>query len=270
MSSSQRGSLSRASSSGSLTGGRGGHPHPEPTSEDEDSDSKSPQCLANGVTKSSSTSTSLSYRERRREAHTQAEQKRRDAIKKGYDYLMDLVPGSAAAGGGNGSGSDGGNAANNQQKVSKAAVLQRAIEYIGQVQGQKHQQEEELSMLRKEVVALEIMKGNYESLVKAHQNQQRIRCGMSGINDDDEMSRKTYVPAEVKARTFQRFMDKLFDSFNEQVGMNNFSELSGGVFSWLEDQCKPQMLQDVMYDTLSEVQREYQQEEVVEGRGYDK
>lgn len=36
--------------------------------------------------------TSLSYKERRREAHTQAEQKRRDAIKRGYDSLQDLVP----------------------------------------------------------------------------------------------------------------------------------------------------------------------------------
>lgn len=37
-------------------------------------------------------STSMSYKERRREAHTQAEQKRRDAIKRGYDSLQDLVP----------------------------------------------------------------------------------------------------------------------------------------------------------------------------------
>lgn len=37
-------------------------------------------------------SKSLTYKERRREAHTQAEQKRRDAIKKGYDTLQDLVP----------------------------------------------------------------------------------------------------------------------------------------------------------------------------------
>lgn len=34
----------------------------------------------------------VSYKERRREAHTQAEQKRRDAIKKGYDSLQELVP----------------------------------------------------------------------------------------------------------------------------------------------------------------------------------
>lgn len=39
-----------------------------------------------------SKNTSLSYKERRREAHTQAEQKRRDAIKRGYDSLQDLVP----------------------------------------------------------------------------------------------------------------------------------------------------------------------------------
>ena len=32
------------------------------------------------------------YKDRRREAHTQAEQKRRDAIKKGYDELQMLVP----------------------------------------------------------------------------------------------------------------------------------------------------------------------------------
>lgn len=37
-------------------------------------------------------SSSLSLKERRREAHTQAEQKRRDAIKKGYDSLQELVP----------------------------------------------------------------------------------------------------------------------------------------------------------------------------------
>jgi len=36
---------------------------------------------------------------------------------------------------------------------------------------QKKKQEDELSALRKEVVALQIMKVNYEQIVKAHQNQ---------------------------------------------------------------------------------------------------
>ena len=35
--------------------------------------------------------------------------------------------------------------------------------------------------------------------------------------------------------------------------MKDFSELSGCVFSWLEKQCQPQLLQQHMYKTLEEV-----------------
>lgn len=40
----------------------------------------------------SDTRSTVSYKERRREAHTFAEQKRRDAIKRGYDDLQNIVP----------------------------------------------------------------------------------------------------------------------------------------------------------------------------------
>ena len=72
-------------------------------SDDDDSDSKS--------------QSQLSYKERRREAHTQAEQKRRDAIKKGYEYLQDLVPTIS---------SEEGPQSSNAAKASKAVVLQKA------------------------------------------------------------------------------------------------------------------------------------------------
>lgn len=58
-----------------------------------------------------------SYKERRREAHTQAEQKRRDAIKKGYNTLQDLVPSCQQTD-------------NSGYKLSKATVLQKSIDYI--------------------------------------------------------------------------------------------------------------------------------------------
>ena len=45
-------------------------------------------------------------------------------------------------------------------------------------------------------------------------------------------------------------MDSLFQSFNQQVSMNNFAELSGCVFSWIEEQCKPGDLQDLMFAIL--------------------
>ncbi len=83
-------------------------------------------------------------------------------------------------------------------------MLQKSIEYIQQVQQQKKRQEEELALLRKEVIALQIMRGNYEQLVKMHQSQ----------TQDKE---KTFVPSEVKFQAFQLLMDKLFVSFNEQV-----------------------------------------------------
>jgi len=95
----------------------------------------------------------MSYKERRREAHTQAEQKRRDAIKKGYEYLQDLVPTLN-------SDQDPSNA-----KASKAVVLQKAIDYIQHVETQKKRQESELNSLKKEMAALEIMRENYDQLV---------------------------------------------------------------------------------------------------------
>lgn len=131
--------------------------------DDEDSDCKSTK----------------SYKERRREAHTQAEQKRRDAIKKGYSSLQDLVPTCQQQDPISG------------YKLSKATVLQRSIDYIQVfrshlifwwrsqkiysllqfLQQQKKKQEEELSALRKEVIGLQIMKSNYDQIVQANQSQ---------------------------------------------------------------------------------------------------
>ncbi|XP_034612172.1 max-like protein X [Trachemys scripta elegans] len=56
-----------------------------------------------------------SYKDRRRRAHTQAEQKRRDAIKKGYDDLQTIVPTCQQQDFSIGS-----------QKLSKAIVLQKS------------------------------------------------------------------------------------------------------------------------------------------------
>eukprot|EP00092_Neocalanus_flemingeri_P021528 GFUD01023346.1.p1 GENE.GFUD01023346.1~~GFUD01023346.1.p1 ORF type:complete len:224 (-),score=65.37 GFUD01023346.1:79-750(-) len=165
------------------------------------------------------------YKEKRREAHTAAEQKRRDAIKKGYDSLQELVPTCLQT------DSSG-------HKVSKAVVLQKSIDYIQYLAVQKKKQETDLNSLRKEVVALQIMRANYEQLVKAHQRAPQVQDNL--------------VPDEVKFQVFQIFMDSMFQSFNQQVSMNNFAELSGCVFSWIEEQCKPGDLQDLMYAILKQ------------------
>lgn len=178
--------------------------------EDEDSDNKS---------------STISYKERRREAHTQAEQKRRDAIKKGYDSLQNLVPTCQ-------------HTDSSGYKLSKATVLQKSIDYIQFLLQQKKKQEDERNALRKEVVALRIMQANYEQIVKAHQTQP----GHAEMRVSDED----------KFQVFQAIMDRLFQSFNT-ISVANFAELSGCVFSWLEEHCKPQTLREVVISVLQQL-----------------
>jgi hypothetical protein len=45
----------------------------------------------------------------------------------------------------------------------------------------------------------------------------------------------------------------VFFSLRDQVSMNNFAELSGCVFAWIEEQCKPGDLQELMAAILRQV-----------------
>ncbi|KAF6095462.1 MAX dimerization protein MLX [Phyllostomus discolor] len=102
-----------------------------------------------------------------------------------------------------------------------------AIDYIQFLHKEKKKQEEEVSTLRKDVMALKIMKVNYEQIVKAHQ--------------DNPHEGEDQVSDQVKFNVFQGIMDSLFQSFNASVSMASFQELSACVFSWIEEHCKPQV-----------------------------
>ncbi|KAL1458111.1 hypothetical protein WDU94_008285 [Cyamophila willieti] len=199
----------RSNSSGSFQQASNSQGNNSSSSGHEDEDSGSP----------------LNYKERRREAHTQAEQKRRDAIKKGYDSLQDLVPTCQQTD-------------NSGYKLSKATVLQKSIDYIQFLVQQKKKLEEERNALRKEVVALRIMQANYDIMVKAQQTPH----GQT----------ETRLSDEVKFQVFQSIMDELFSTFCS-VGTSNFSELSACVFSWLEEHCKPQTLKQNITSVLSHI-----------------
>lgn len=176
--------------------------------------------------KSSST---LSYKERRREAHTQAEQKRRDAIKKGYDSLQELVPTCQQT---DASG----------YKLSKASVLQKSIDYIGYLHQHKKKQDDERASLQKEVMALRIIQKNYEHMLQQQQQSPgRIEARLS----DD-----------VKFQVFKAIMEEMFVTF-DQLPMNDFAELTSGVIPWLEEHCKPHLLRDVVNRTLGNITASY-------------
>ncbi|KAK5855916.1 hypothetical protein PBY51_007549 [Eleginops maclovinus] len=203
--------VSRANSIGSTSASS------VPNTDDEDSDYRH------------ETSYKDSYKDRRRQAHTQAEQKRRDAIKKGYDDLQSIVPTCLQQS----------EFAVGAQKISKATVLQKTIDYIHFLHKEKKKQEEEVTTLRKEVMALKIMKTNYEHIVKAHQNNPQ--------QGEDQVS------DQVKFNLFQSIMDSLFQSFSNSVSVSSFKELSACVFSWIEEHCEPQTLREFVVGVLQQL-----------------
>lgn len=79
------------------------------------------------------------YKERRRVCHINAEQKRRCNIKNGFDTLRNLLPSLSS---------------NTNTKVSKAAMLQKAAEYIRQLESEKYDQEKEYEALKQKVESL--------------------------------------------------------------------------------------------------------------------
>ncbi|CAG2184199.1 unnamed protein product, partial [Oppiella nova] len=139
---------------------------------------------------------------RRREAHTQAEQKRRDAIKRGYEDLQHLVPACSQYD------------STTSYKLSKAAILSRSIEHINHMSKDMSAQEKELQRLRKEVVGLSIMKSNYEKMVQLHQQSQ------PGLQTNQ-------ITDDVKFGIFEAIFDNLFQSFDKSVEVTNFTQLSG-------------------------------------------
>ncbi|XP_062893185.1 max-like protein X isoform X1 [Mobula hypostoma] len=187
-----------------------------PTTDDEDSDYRQEPTYKE------------TYKDRRRQAHTQAEQKRRNAIKKGYDDLQSIVPTCQQQ-----------DSLIGSQKLSKATVLQKTIDYIQFLHKEKKKQDEELSTLRKDVMALKIMKTNYEQIVKAHQN--------------NPQQGKDQVTDQVKFSIFQNIMDTLFQSFDACVPVTSFQELSACVFTWIEEHCKPQTLRKIVVGVLRQL-----------------
>lgn len=187
-----------------------------------------------------------SYKERRREAHTQAEQKRRDAIKKGYEELQVLVP-----------------TCNTQDsvssyKLSKAAILQRSIEYIQTLQQKQMKREKELKVRRKEVLGLKIMKDNYDEMVRQQQQQQqqqadRQAASQAANNFGSGSSSQQQISDEMKFEVFKAVCESLFQSFDSSVSVTDFTELSGCTIAWLEEHCKPQNLRQIVVNILEQL-----------------
>ncbi|CAF0897603.1 unnamed protein product [Brachionus calyciflorus] len=196
-----------------------------------------------------------SKEEKRRLSHTAAEQKRRNAIKRGYDELQYIVPSCEFMD------------PSSSQKVCKATVLKRCfellqnvlpycqqidpiistritrattleqtIDYIHELEKDKDKHEHDLDSLKKEIMALRIMKSNYEEMLQYHRNTPKDNS--VEIND------------ETKFDLFVKFSENLFNSFQSMINPNSFGELSASMFNWLEQMCTASSLKNFILLSL--------------------
>eukprot|EP00794_Sanderia_malayensis_P018803 gene18803-20697_t len=161
---------------------------------------------------------------RKKQSHIAAEQKRRDAIKKGYDHLQSIVPGCKI-----------GDFGSNTSKISQARVLQKSLEHMKLLLSQKQQQDEELAALEKEVEGLKIMKENYEQLVQSSQLQ---------VQESNEVSE------EEKLIVFMKIIESMWQTFKNSISVASFQMLSSSIFGWLEKYCKPHLLKDIVVTSM--------------------
>lgn len=152
-----------------------------------------------------------SKEEKRRLSHTAAEQKRRNAIKQGFELLQNVLPYC-------------------QQidpiistRITRATTLEQTIDYIHELEKEKDKHDHDLDSLKKEIMALRIMKSNYEEMLQYHRNTPKDNS--VEIND------------ETKFDLFVKFSDNLFNSFQAMINPNSFGELSASMFNWLEQKC---------------------------------
>ncbi|KAL5111853.1 Max-like protein X [Taenia crassiceps] len=159
-------------------------------------------------------------RARRRKLHTEAEQRRRDAIKRGFDSLLELIPPAKTG------------PANSHFRMSKAAVLNRSISMILKASKVQTQKRLEIETLRKKVQALQILKASYER--------------MSSATTYAAETHDTVITDQYKLYLFQMFMENLFSSFDSNVSALSLPELSDQIITWLETSCKPESLHQIM------------------------
>lgn len=221
------------------------------TSDDDDSDS----------TTKSVQNTSRLHRQKRREAHTHAEQKRRDAIRRGYDLLQELVPGcQTVPTPASSSPTDSPTAASSNAattppvsgvRMSKAAILQRAIEYTERLVKERRQLGQQLESLRRELLALQILRSHYQQLVRSQQSN----CGgVGGAGSGGHPSGQ--LCDQLRFRVFRSIADRLFDSFNSCVVVDDFTQLSSSMIMWIEEEVKPQALRQICIDVVNQLNSE--------------
>lgn len=161
------------------------------------------------------------YKERRRVCHINAEQKRRCNIKNGFDTLRNLLPNLSS---------------NANSKISKAAMLQKAADYIRILKSEKYEQQKEYDLLKQQVENLNQTISMFQSQLPA--------TGAPVVGQRSSQIKEQYANY-VQTRTMQNWkfwifsiiMESLLESYCNTVATSNFDEMCKTLFRWLDQSC---------------------------------
>ncbi|XP_076369445.1 MLX-interacting protein-like isoform X2 [Tachypleus tridentatus] len=176
----------------------------------------------------------LKYKEHRRVSHINAEQKRRCNIKNGFDALRHLLPSLSQ---------------NPNCKVSKAAMLQKAGDYIRTMKAERQQQQEEAELLREQI-------GGLNKTISMYQNQLPATGAPMPCQRANKMTEmfRDYVRQRTlenwKFWIFSMIMESLLDSYNNSLSTANLDEMCKTVLTWLEQHCTLTSLRPVVLNCL--------------------
>ncbi|XP_023680351.1 MLX-interacting protein isoform X1 [Paramormyrops kingsleyae] len=174
----------------------------------------------------------------RRVNHISAEQKRRFNINVGFKTLCGLVPTLKSQ--------------SNLKPISNAATLQKTVEYIGKLQQERLQIQEETRRLREEIEEL-------NSSINSCQEQLPATGVLITRHRFDHMREK--FDEYVRSRTLQNWkfwifsiiLKPLFESFNRTVSTTSMDELYQTTMQWLEQHCSLPVLRPMVLHTLRQL-----------------
>eukprot|EP00123_Amoebidium_parasiticum_P004481 comp15785_c0_seq1/m.13023 comp15785_c0_seq1/g.13023 ORF comp15785_c0_seq1/g.13023 comp15785_c0_seq1/m.13023 type:complete len:576 (-) comp15785_c0_seq1:541-2268(-) len=171
----------------------------------------------------------------RRSAHILAEQKRRNNIKQGFEELQAIIPACKSG----------------PTKVSKATILQKAIDYITYILKEKTTLLEEVQKLRQEVQQLRMIIAEYQ------RNELEIKARRLA-DLTQQQDGKPFDPADldrfgkesIKFMVFCTVVDKLFETFNAVVSLDDSETFSTSLLQWFEQYCCPEALRETFLTSL--------------------
>ncbi|XP_053336958.1 MLX-interacting protein isoform X2 [Clarias gariepinus] len=168
--------------------------------------------------------------------HKSAEQKRRSNISISFKTLSSLVPSVKPQ----------------SNQASYATTLQKTVDYIGKLQQERHQMQEETKRLREEIEEL-------NASINLFQEQLPATGAPVTRHRIDHMKEK--FDEYVKNRTLQNWkfwifsiiIKPLFESFNGSVSTTNKRQLCETTMQWLDRDCALPVLRPMVLGTLRQL-----------------